>query len=98
MGKDARGQVSYVIGPDGYKMTLEDLPPPDTTRWVSRRKAEVVSAVRGGLISLAEACARYEMTVEEFVTWQQAMDAEGIAGLRATRSHPHPHPHRQAKE
>ena len=91
MGKDARGQVGYVIGPDGYKMTLEDLPPPDTTRWVSRRKAEVVSAVRGGLISLAEACARYEMTVEEFVTWQQAMDAEGIAGLRATRSHPHPH-------
>ena len=94
MGKDARGQVGYVIGPDGYKITLEDLPPPDTTRWVSRRKAEVVSAVRGGLISLAEACARYEMTVEEFVTWQQAMDAEGIAGLRATRSHPH----RQAKE
>jgi hypothetical protein len=94
MGKDARGQVGYVIGPDGYKMTLEDLPPPDTTRWVSRRKAEVVSAVRGGLISLAEACARYEMTVEEFVAWQQAMDAEGIAGLRATRSHPH----RQAKE
>jgi hypothetical protein len=94
MGKDARGQLSYVIGPDGYKMTLEDLPPPDTTRWVSRRKAEVVSAVRGGLISLAEACTRYEMTVEEFIAWQQAMDAEGIAGLCATRSHQH----RQTKE
>jgi uncharacterized protein DUF1153 len=93
MGKDARGQVSYVIGPDGYKMTLEDLPAPDTTRWVSRRKAEVVSAVRGGLITLAEACTRYEMTVEEFIAWRKAMDADGIAGLRATRSHQH----RQAK-
>jgi hypothetical protein len=61
---------------------------------VSRRKAEVVSAVRGGLISLAEACTRYEMTVEEFIAWQQAMDAEGIAGLRATRSYQH----RQTRE
>jgi len=89
MGKDARGQVSYIIGPDGYKLTLEDLPSPDTTRWVSRRKAEIVAAVRGGLLSLAEACDRYEMTVEEFVAWQQAMDANGIAGLRTTRSHQH---------
>lgn len=94
MGKDARGQVNYVVGPDGYKLTLADLPSPDTTRWVSRRKAEIVAAVRGGLLSLAEACDRYEMTVEEFVAWQEAMDANGIAGLRATRSHQH----RQAKD
>ncbi len=87
MGKDARGQVSYVIGPDGYRLTLEDLPPPDTTRWVSRRKAKIVTAVRGGLITLADACSRYELTVEEFTAWQQAMDVDGIAGLRATRSH-----------
>ena len=38
-----------VMGPDGNPLTLDDLPPAGTTRWVIRRKAEVVAAVRGGL-------------------------------------------------
>ena len=59
MGDDRRGRVSYVIGPDGSPLTLADLPPPSTKRWVIRRKAEVVAAVRGGLLSLDEACKRY---------------------------------------
>ena len=37
---------------------LATLPPPGTKRWVIRRKAEVVAAVRGGLLSLEEACSR----------------------------------------
>jgi hypothetical protein len=80
-----RPKVSYVIGPDGSPMTLADLPPPSTRRWVIRRKAEVVAAVRGGLISLEDACARYTLTVEEFLAWQRAIDRYGLAGLRATR-------------
>ncbi|MCH8189356.1 MAG: response regulator, partial [Proteobacteria bacterium] len=40
-----------VIGPSGKPLTIEDLPPPDTRCWVIRRKAEVVAAVRGGLLS-----------------------------------------------
>ena len=67
MGEDRRGRVSYVIGPDGSPLTLADLPPPNTKRWVIRRKAEVVAAVRGGLLSLDEACRRYTLTVEEFL-------------------------------
>ncbi len=55
-----------VMGPDGNPLTLDDLPPPGTTRWVIRRKAEVVAAVRGGLLSLEDACARYGLTEEEF--------------------------------
>ena len=50
-----------------------------------RRKAEVVAAVRGGLISLEEACQRYTLSVEEFLSWQRAIEAHGIPGLRATR-------------
>ena len=50
-----RPRVKYVIGPDGSPLTIADLPPPDTRRWVIRRKAEVVAAVRGGLLSLEEA-------------------------------------------
>ncbi len=47
--------------------------------------AEVVAAVRGGLLSLDEACKRYTLTVEEFLAWQRAIDRFGLAGLRATR-------------
>ena len=85
MGDDRRGRVSYVIGPDGSPLTLADLPPPSTKRWVIRRKAEVVAAVRGGLLSLDEACKRYTLTVEECLAWQRAIDRHGLAGLRATR-------------
>ena len=75
----------YVIGPDGTPLTLKDLPPPSTKRWVIRRKAEGVSAVRGGLLTLEEACERYHLTVEEFLSWQKAIDQFGLPGLRTTR-------------
>jgi hypothetical protein len=64
---------------------LSELPPPDTKRWVARRKAVVVDAVRNGAISLDEACRRYELSVEEFRAWQRAIDSHGVAGLRVTR-------------
>jgi len=51
-----------VIGPGGRHLTLADLPPADTKRWVVRRKAEVVAALRGGLLSLEEACSRYALS------------------------------------
>jgi hypothetical protein len=75
----------YVIGPTGTPLTLSDLPPGDTERWVIRRKAEVVAAVRGGLLSLDEACERYRLTNEEFLGWQKSIDQHGLAGLRTTR-------------
>ena len=75
----------YVIGPTGAPLTLSDLPPRETERWVIRRKAEVVAAVRGGLLSLDEACDRYRLTNEEFVGWQKSIDQHGLAGLRTTR-------------
>ena len=71
-----RARVRYVIGPDGSPLTIADLPPKDTKRWVIRRKAEVVAAVRGGLLSLDEACERYKLTIDE---------RHGLPGLRATR-------------
>ena len=85
MSEEHRGRISYVIGLDGSPLTMADLPPEDTRRWVIRRKAEVVAAVRGGLLSLDEACRRYTLTVEEFLAWQRAVDRFGLPGLRATR-------------
>jgi hypothetical protein len=80
-----RARVKYVIGPDGSPLTIADLPPASTKRWVIRRKAEVVAAVRGGLLSLDEACNRYTLTVDEFLSWQASIDQHGLAGLRTTR-------------
>lgn len=80
-----RPRVKYVIGPDGSPLTVADLPPTTTRRWVIRRKAEVVAAVRGGLLSLEEACTRYTLTVEEFLSWQASIEDHGLAGLRTTR-------------
>lgn len=79
-----RPRVKYVIGPDGSPLTVADLPPPSTKRWVIRRKAEVVAAVRGGLLSLEEACNRYALSVDEFLNWQSSIDEHGLAGLRTT--------------
>lgn len=85
MTETPRVKVKYVIGPDGSPLTIADLPPASTKRWVIRRKAEVVAAVRGGLLSLEDACKRYTLTVEEFLTWQSSIDRHGLAGLRTTR-------------
>ncbi len=65
--------------------SLERLPPPDTKRWVIRRKAEVVAAVRAGIISLEEACRRYTLSIEEFLSWQRLVESHGLPGLRVTR-------------
>lgn len=77
--------ASYVIGPDGEKMTLADLPAPDTRRWVPRRKARVVAAVEGGLITEEEAFDRYSITAEEYECWKGAMSKFGMRGLCVTK-------------
>ncbi len=77
--------ATVVVGPAGRPLTVNDLPPPNTKRWVVRRKAEVVAAVRSGLITLEEACKRYTLSIEEFASWQQLVEQYGVRGLRATR-------------
>ena len=66
-------------------VALTELPPVTTTRWVTRRKAAVVAAVREGVLTLEEACRRYQLSVEEFTSWQRLVDRHGLPGLRATR-------------
>lgn len=66
-------------------MSFADLPPSDTQRWVVRRKAAVVAAVRVGLLTLDDACRRYTLSVEEFVSWENAIERHGVPGLRVTR-------------
>lgn len=85
MIENQKFRPAQVIGPLGEPLTLESLPPPGTTRWVVRRKAEVVAAVSGGLLTVDEVCARYGLSLEEFAGWQRAVDRSGMPGLRVTR-------------
>ena len=64
---------------------MSELPSPNTKRWVIRRKAEVVASVRNGMITLEEACNRYKLSIEEFLSWQRLIESHGLAGLRSTR-------------
>jgi hypothetical protein len=82
----AQPMVKHVIDLGGRRLTLADLPLPDTKRWVIRRKAAVVAAVRDGLLSLEEAGDRYAMSSDEILSWQHCVDRFGIAGLRTTRT------------
>lgn len=65
---------------------VEELPPPGITRWVIRRKAQVVAAVQSGALTLEEVCNRYSVSVEEFRAWQKSLQRHGIYGLRVTRA------------
>jgi hypothetical protein len=59
--------------------------PPLPKRWVPRRKAEIVAAVRDGLLTLDEASERYALSVEEYLTWQRGLDLFGLSGLRVNK-------------
>jgi hypothetical protein len=85
-GRSAGGGNVEPLSPLGQPMRLEDLPPPGTKRWVARRKAEVVSAVRGGLLSLQDACRRYSLSEDEYRTWERLIDDHGLKGLHTTRT------------
>lgn len=74
-----------VVGPLGEPLTLETLPSGSTSRWTPRRKAEVVAAVSGGLLSIEEACQRYDLTLEELASWERSVERAGLNGLRVTR-------------
>jgi hypothetical protein len=65
---------------------MQSIPAPETSRWVPRRKAQVVYAIAGGLLTADEACARYEISFDELVSWQRAVNLAGLPGLRVTQT------------
>ena len=75
----------FKSGPNIGGESLE-IPQTLSTRWIPRRKAQVVAAVSAGVLSLDEACTRYALTEAEFRSWQTAINNFGLAGLRATHA------------
>ena len=86
MGNKLISTPDYVIGLDGRILRRADLPSSETKRWVARRKAEVVIAVQGGLLSLDEACSRYRLSLEEYLSWHRAIARDGLNGARVMRA------------
>ena len=85
MNSERPCRAKAVVGPTGEPLTINDLPPPDTRRWVIRRTAEVIVAIRGGLINRDEACERYGISDDELLSWEDLLDRQGVRGLRTTR-------------
>lgn len=69
---------------DGSVLSLADLPPKDTRRWVASRKAIVIKAVESGLLSKKAALEQYELSEEEFDLWKGAITDHGVDALKVT--------------
>lgn len=70
--------------PDGTTLTRSDLPSPNTTRWVASRKAAVVHAVDGGLMTAEDAIRTYALSEEELDSWRTAVSHHGEKALKTT--------------
>jgi hypothetical protein len=81
--------ASQIFGLDGTPLDLTSLPESQTIRWVMRRKMEVLTAVRCGLLSFDDACKRYGISMEELLSWERAVGQFGPLGLHTLRSRRH---------
>jgi Protein of unknown function (DUF1153) len=70
-----RMRATHFVGPDGKPITLAQLPPRGLKRWRARDKALVVAAVRHGMMTFDEACERYRLSAEEYLSWLRSLDA-----------------------
>jgi hypothetical protein len=77
--------MKQITGINGATFTKDDLPPPSTVRWVPRRKAELVAAVEGGLLTIEDIVNKYDISLEEFEIWQKNLAQHGLNGLKTTR-------------
>jgi hypothetical protein len=88
MYESARLKVDHVVGPRG-PLTAADLPTPDIKRLTIRRKAEVVAAVRGGLVSYKEAwqpaCATNRSSLSLAVLHRSLRTDERLGGKELSR-------------
>ena len=63
------GHLHSIAAKPGSRLTLTDLPQRGSMYWTDRQKADVVTAVRSGLITFAQASEWYMLSAEEFITW-----------------------------
>jgi hypothetical protein len=69
----------------GNVITKADLPSPKTRRWVNSRKAILVRAVQGDIITREELLELYNMEDREFAIWEREFAQYGAEGLKQTK-------------
>ena len=77
---------AQVIGPLGEPLTLEFVAAcrrPRAGSCAARPKSS--PRWQAVLLSVDDACKRYSLSLEEFTSWQRAVDRSGMPGLRVTR-------------
>jgi uncharacterized protein DUF1153 len=85
--QNTRVRIPSFTGPDGARITLDELPPPRLKRWRPHHKTMVVAAVRHGLLTFDEACDRYSLSAEEYLSWQRSFDAARPPAATTVRNH-----------
>jgi len=73
----AAQQIAWV---QGHVLTIEDLPPKFNRRWTAIQKDQVLAAIEAGLLSPAEARARYNLSASTLSDWR----SEGTVSEMAT--------------
>lgn len=82
--ESAKGKVARNPFTGGI-LSVTDLPPKDTKRWVIGRKALVIAAVDAQLLTLEEVYERYRVSEKEFSDWKKMVARHGVPGLRVTK-------------
>ena len=62
-----------------------ELPSENVQRWTALRKAAVVNAIDAGELTREEICRRYQISLEELLSWERAYESRGVLGLHSTR-------------
>jgi hypothetical protein len=75
-GHAERATMLDVVGADGERVIQSQLPPPGLKRCSVRQRLAVVAAVRHGLLTIAEARERYDLSLDEFLAWHVAFDED----------------------
>jgi hypothetical protein len=55
----------------GQRLNNPDLPPTDVWYWTAQRKVAVILAVRNKVITVRDACERYDLSAEELAEWER---------------------------
>jgi DNA-binding winged helix-turn-helix (wHTH) protein len=85
MDKEIKTRGKPIVSLPRIKTAGDELPSPDTKRWTPRRKVSVVTAVLRGVIGLEEVCRRCDLSVEEFLSWHNAIERHDVQGLHTTK-------------
>jgi hypothetical protein len=72
-----------IAGPGGKHVTLSQLPPHGHKCASVRQQLLVVAAVRQGMLTFAEACERYNLDLEEYLSWHRSF--EDVWPVRQTK-------------